>query len=234
MSNTADLRTWDPKLRREASVVVLAVAGLFLVASLLFFGLNDTGSGWFLWTAIVVLVLALLFEIAVVATGLAREEGGPDWLAGPGAETAAATGASAGAAGGAGGGSAGQAQAVQDPHAHIDLQCPECQDLFSVHDTGERPLHTVCPHCGAEGHVDLGEPAPAAQESAAGAQAGGQADAGGWEDTEDPWADEPPARDLPSISLKCPKCATQFDVEDTGERPLRTTCPGCGSSGKLN
>lgn len=230
MSNTADLRAWDAKLRREASVVVLAVAGLFLVASLLFFGLNDTGSGWFLWTAIVVLVLALLFQIAVVATGLAREEGGPDWLAGPGAEAAAATGG-AGTAGGAGAGSAGQAQAAHDPHAHIDLQCPECQDLFSVHDTGERPLHTVCPHCGAEGHVDLGEPAPTAQQAGAGAA---EAEAGVWDDAEDPWADEQPERDLPSISLKCPKCATQFDVEDTGDRPLRTQCPGCGSSGKLN
>jgi predicted RNA-binding Zn-ribbon protein involved in translation (DUF1610 family) len=45
----------------------------------------------------------------------------------------------------------------------------------------------------------------------------------------------PPAA-LPEqqLTLKCSSCGTVFDVTDTGERPLRHTCPGCGVQGELS
>ncbi|MCA1814454.1 MAG: zinc ribbon domain-containing protein [Halobacteriales archaeon] len=36
------------------------------------------------------------------------------------------------------------------------------------------------------------------------------------------------------LTLKCSSCGTVFDVMDTGERPLRHTCPGCGVQGELS
>jgi len=62
-----------------------------------------------------------------------------------------------------------------------------------------------------------------------GGAVGGEAEdplAGLGEDDED--------EDVEMISLECPACETQFETEDTGERPLRATCPGCGASGKLD
>lgn len=35
------------------------------------------------------------------------------------------------------------------------------------------------------------------------------------------------------LTLKCGRCATEFDVTDTGERPLYHNCPGCGAEGVL-
>jgi len=103
--------------------------------------------------------------------------------------------------------------------------------MFAVEDTGERPLATECPHCGAQGHVNLPETTDEPDDHDSTAGAGGGAVAG------DPLAglgdDEPDDEDVETISLECPVCDTQFDTEDTGERPLRTECPGCGRSGKL-
>lgn len=234
-----DIRLWDPETRRTASLIVLGAAGVFLVAALLYFGLDATGSGWFLWVAIVVLALLLIVEAAIVATGVAREEGGPEWLAGPGA-AAATTGAHAEP----GPGPSAEPEPPSEEHVHIDLQCPECGDLFSVHDTGERPLHTQCPHCGAEGHVDLEQPPPESVHDEPAAGAAEQAEAAeavppglGDEAEADPEQDQAqaPAGDEvhETISIKCPACDTQFDVEDTGERPLEAICPGCGRGGKL-
>lgn len=35
------------------------------------------------------------------------------------------------------------------------------------------------------------------------------------------------------LTLRCSSCGTVFDVQDTGERPLRHVCPGCGAEGEL-
>ncbi|MBI4393445.1 MAG: hypothetical protein HY556_06585 [Euryarchaeota archaeon] len=35
------------------------------------------------------------------------------------------------------------------------------------------------------------------------------------------------------ITLRCGTCDTMFDVEDTGSRPLKHVCPGCGTEGEI-
>lgn len=226
-----DIRRWDPDVRRDASLVVGALAGVFLLAALVYYALNAAGSGWFLWVAIAVLAVLLLVEVAVVATGIATEENvGPPWLAGSRTEAHAETTTSASATVGA------EPEPDEEPDEgaqptreppEIDLQCPECSEMFAVEDTGERPLATECPHCGAQGHVNLPEPdEPPARETAG---------TGGGE-PEDPLSglgEDEPDEEVETISLECPACDTQFDTEDTGERPLKTTCPGCGKTGKL-
>jgi predicted RNA-binding Zn-ribbon protein involved in translation (DUF1610 family) len=45
-----------------------------------------------------------------------------------------------------------------------------------------------------------------------------------------------PAQEAPAggtITLRCGDCGTVFDIQDTGERPLYHTCPGCGAQGVL-
>ena len=124
-----------------------------------------------------------------------------------------------------------QQQADQDL-TEIDLRCPQCQELFTVQDTGQRPLEIDCPHCGAHGQVDLPErEEPEAETSAEEEPA--EAHAAAATSLADEPIEEESAGENPVISLKCPACSTQFDVEDTGERPLQMTCPGCGRSGKL-
>jgi DNA-directed RNA polymerase subunit M/transcription elongation factor TFIIS len=230
-----DVRRWDPDLRRDASLVLGALAGVFLLAALVYYALNAAGSGWFLWVAIVVLALLLVAEAVVLVTGIATEENvGPPWLSG---EQRHATTTAAGAAVGTEGQEAEpEPEHEREPepepeHREIDLECPECSQMFAVEDTGERPLATECPHCGARGHVNLPEPE---EDTASGTRTGAGAAAAG----ADPLAglgedDEEPDEDVETISLECPACDTQFETEDTGERPLRTECPGCGRSGKL-
>jgi predicted nucleic acid-binding Zn-ribbon protein len=95
----------------------------------------------------------------------------------------------------------------------LTLKCSSCGTVFDVEDTGERPLRHVCPGCGSEGQLSeedigpgVGAPAPALEAPRAAAE---------------------------TITLKCGNCGTIFDVTDTGERPLRHVCPGCGSEGVL-
>lgn len=239
-----DLRRWEPDLRRDASLVVGALAGVLLLVALVYYALNAAGSGWFLWVAIVLLAVLLVVELAVLVTGIAREENvGPPWLAG--AETAEASTTSAGATVGPDAEEQPDAEpAAVHEHPEIDLQCPACEDMFTVEDTGERPLATQCPHCGAQGHVNLPEPEEhedahgheRGHGSAAGAgaatQAGGEDPLAGLGEEDADEAEAPP-EDVETISLQCPACETEFETEDTGERPLRTECPGCGKSGKL-
>lgn len=203
----ADVRMWEASHRRNASLIVLAAAGAFLLVGILFYLFAPGASAWFLTLAIVVLALLLLAEAAIVATGIAREENiGPPWLAG---QTATATHAPPDQ----------QPAPTTHEHVHIDLKCPECAEVFTTEDTGERPLHTRCPHCQAEGHVDLEPPEhPTPQAPAE-------------ETSED--AMQAPSGEVETLALKCPACETQFEVDDDGTRPLRATCPGCGRGGKL-
>ncbi len=243
-----DVRRWEGPTRRDVSLFLAGIAGVFLLASFLYYGLDASGSGWFLWVAIVTLALLLLAQLIVLVTGIAREEEvGPPWLAGrephaAGAQTTTAAGASveseAEPAGGVG--PTPEHEHAHEVHPEIDLQCPQCSEMFTVQDTGERPLATQCPHCQAQGHVNLPEPEPEPEQepAAAGTGAGATATQEPFSGEEDPLAgiaeEEEPLGEVETISLSCPACETQFDVEDTGERPLRTTCPGCGKSGKLS
>lgn len=93
----------------------------------------------------------------------------------------------------------------------ITLKCSECGTIFDVPDTGQRPLRHACPGCGREGELTEAElAAPPELARAAPAQA-----------------------TAATITLKCGNCGTVFDLADTGERPLRHTCPGCGAEGEL-
>lgn len=233
-----DIRLWEPELRRKASLGVLLGAAVIVIAGILIYGLLPEQAGWFLILAIVLVALLLAFEAAVLVTGIAREEGkGPAWLT-------AADIAPLPKQRGAGG------RAIDEElYERIDLKCPECGNIFSAPDTGERPLHTTCPHCGAEGHVD-GLPDPTLKDEAEPEQAHehtqghghgasmyappassglGDLDAEALGEE----ADAEPDEEIVVISLKCPACATKFSVDDTGERPLRAACPGCGRSGRL-
>ncbi|MBU4216205.1 MAG: zinc ribbon domain-containing protein [Actinobacteria bacterium] len=40
---------------------------------------------------------------------------------------------------------------LEKPMKMITIKCPSCQHVMEVKDTGERPLKTVCPKCGAKG-----------------------------------------------------------------------------------
>lgn len=212
-----DVRLWEPETRRKASLIVLGLAGVLLLASLVFYGVAPAASGTFLWVAIVALVLLLVAEAAILATGIAREDDvGPAWL---GATQTAPAGSASTQQRAA---TAGTPPPGAQPEEldSIDLKCPECQEQFTAEDTGERPLETECPHCGAKGNVELGPPEqePARESSPYGSV-----------------ADEPetPPEDVETLSLKCPACDTQFEVDDDGTRPLTATCPGCGRGGKL-
>ncbi len=229
-----DVREWSPELRRRASIGIFAMTAVLAILGTIFYFAAPSTAGWVLIVAIVLLAILLLAEVAIVATGIATEDNtGPMWLR---ASTAQA--ATAGQAAPPSGYDDAAAQATE-----IDLRCPQCQELFTVQDTGERPLEIDCPHCGAHGQVDLPEADDHDHEHAhhehAHEDPGAQTQAGGGladeplpgldEDEEDAGADA----DLPTLSLKCPACDTRFEVEDDGDRPLKTTCPGCGKSGKL-
>lgn len=231
-----DPRRWDADLRRDASLLFGGIAAFFALAGLIWFVLAPGSAGAFLWVAIVLLVLLLIAEAIVLATGIAKEENvGPHWLTEPEAHAGTARAAEA---------EAGTAQATPPPETtteggvepvagpEIDLECPQCAEMFTVEDTGERPLAAQCPHCGAEGEVNLPEPQPDHEHDhdhehgrEHGHEAGAAVAGSGLAEEEE---------DLPTIDIQCPACETQFEVEDTGERPLEATCPGCGRSGKLS
>ncbi|GEM_PF-3556900 len=46
-------------------------------------------------------------------------------------------------------------------------------------------------------------------------------------------APKPAPAPVRTLTLRCSDCGTVFDVADTGERPLRHVCPGCGAEGTL-
>lgn len=227
-----DVREWSPELRRRVSIGIFAMTAVLAILGTIFYFAAPSTAGWVLIVAIVLLVILLLAEVAIVATGIATEDNtGPAWLRASSAQAATA-------------GQAAPPPRYDDAAAQtteIDLRCPECQELFTVQDTGQRPLEIDCPHCGAHGQVDLpeGQSQEHAHQEHAHEDPGAQTQAGGgladeplpgFDDEEE--AAEAEA-DLPTLSLKCPACDTQFEVEDDGDRPLKTTCPGCGKSGKL-
>ncbi|MFA5861556.1 MAG: hypothetical protein WDA16_07660 [Candidatus Thermoplasmatota archaeon] len=43
----------------------------------------------------------------------------------------------------------------------------------------------------------------------------------------------PPQAAATTMTLRCGDCGTVFDIQDTGDRPLYHTCPGCGAEGVL-
>ncbi len=222
---TPDVREWEAWQRRQASLAVLGVAAVSLLAAVVFYVLGGTAAVWTVTVVLVALIVLLLVEAVIVATGVATETGsGPTWLR-------AGTAATAGQAMHAGGPPADEDEAR--PVAEIDLRCPECGGTFTEQDTGERPLPIQCPHCGVQGKADIGaEPETHAHTEDDIAERDAPV-SGGIGDEPLPGLEDEPAEDLPVVTLKCPACDTRFETEDTGERPLKTTCSGCGRKGKL-
>ncbi|HVL86781.1 MAG TPA: zinc ribbon domain-containing protein [Candidatus Thermoplasmatota archaeon] len=105
----------------------------------------------------------------------------------------------------------------------ITLKCGNCGTIFDVRDLGTRPLHHTCPGCGAEGVLreedELAAPPPAPQAPSSMAERAASRPAGSV------------APAVKALRLRCKGCATVFRVDDTGERPLKHRCPGCGAAG---
>ncbi len=90
------------------------------------------------------------------------------------------------------------------------VQCQACRAVFRVTDHGERPLTHVCPSCSAYGVYDSSIPP----------------------------VGEPPVatriRAVKRLELTCKKCEYEFQVTDTGARPLRVQCPSCTAVGRIH
>lgn len=183
-----DLRHWEPSQRRRVSLTILvgtiAVLGVAVVISLL----APDGAQLVLLALTLAVIVLLVVELLVFATGLS--EPAPGNISGT--------------------------ESIPPRPAGwelITLKCGNCGTIFDVEDTGVRPLHHTCPGCGAEGVLreeERGPPASPARERA-----------------------PEPARPASEkqLRLRCKACATIFKIADTGERPLRHRCPGCGAAG---
>ncbi|MEA3199668.1 MAG: hypothetical protein QOE90_1096 [Thermoplasmata archaeon] len=192
-------RDWGNAQRRVGSLIALGVAVAFLVAALVAYVLSSPS--WVYWAFVVVVVLALLFEVALLALQPSRArpmavapqpqpqpqpEPQASWAPPPAPEPAP--------------------QGVRT----LTLRCSDCGTVFDIQDTGERPLRHVCPGCGAEGTLrDEAEPEP------------------------QPEPQPPAAPAVKKLKLRCGGCKEVFVIEDTGERPLRRPCPYCGRTGEV-
>jgi PKD repeat protein/predicted RNA-binding Zn-ribbon protein involved in translation (DUF1610 family) len=91
----------------------------------------------------------------------------------------------------------------------IRIKCPACGGMFAYRDTGERPIHLICDHCGAKGVIDSTAPGvPIAQSP-------GKA---------------PEGKGKP-IMIICPGCSGLFEI---AERVDSLKCPFCGAEGDLD
>jgi predicted RNA-binding Zn-ribbon protein involved in translation (DUF1610 family) len=144
---------WAPQQRRRASVAstVAAVLLLALAIAAVTFGVGAQ-VGSFLLVILLVLLAVFVFQALVVVTGLRQAPSEAGGAGSPAWQEAYAP-------------PPGQAPATAGQQ--ITLKCSSCGTVFDVTDTGERPLHHVCPGCGVQGELsehDLG-PAPAAGPS---------------------------------------------------------------------
>ncbi len=75
--------------------------------------------------------------------------------------------------------------------------------------------------------IVLAESSPRSNAARAGATSAGAAGAGAS-------ASHASSYEAPkALTLRCGDCATIFDVQDYGQRPLYHSCPGCGAEGVL-
>ncbi|MGA1872647.1 MAG: PKD domain-containing protein [Thermoplasmatota archaeon] len=97
----------------------------------------------------------------------------------------------------------------------IRIKCPACSKVFKVTDTGERPLHMTCKHCGATGSIDH---VPGEEEH-------GEKEADAEKEDQD---EEAPVEPVPIV---CPSCQNLFELEEVAET---AKCPICGVEGDLD
>jgi DNA-directed RNA polymerase subunit RPC12/RpoP len=92
----------------------------------------------------------------------------------------------------------------------VKVKCPACGKLFTEQDTGERPLHTVCKHCGAKGSID----SLPWDESRPGTE-----------------APETPKEGPEPVPIVCPACGELFELKGPVSE---AKCPACGAVGELD
>ena len=88
----------------------------------------------------------------------------------------------------------------------VTVRCPKCKRTFQV-PSAERPLSIVCPACGAGGTI-------------------------GKLRKEQKNLPEKQVAEIPTITLRCPKCRETFKVE-VKQKPFNVKCPYCGKEGVL-
>lgn len=98
----------------------------------------------------------------------------------------------------------------------IRIKCPACTKVFKVTDSGERPLHIACKHCGANGSID---------------QVPGDAEAEPTEEEAPP--QEPGEEEVKPepIPIVCPSCQNLFELDEVTDT---AKCPICGAEGDLD
>ncbi|MGA1866626.1 MAG: hypothetical protein ACMUFK_04075, partial [Thermoplasmatota archaeon] len=101
------------------------------------------------------------------------------------------------------------------PQNVIRVKCPACSKVFKVTDTGDRPLHMTCKHCGATGTIDHvpGDDEDRSKEST-------PSD----EKDEEKEVIEP-------VPIVCPSCQNLFELDQVTET---AKCPICGVEGDLD
>jgi DNA-directed RNA polymerase subunit RPC12/RpoP len=96
---------------------------------------------------------------------------------------------------------------------YIRIKCPACTKVFKAVDTGDRPLHINCKHCGAKGTIDL---VPGTEETP------------GEGEEEEPKEEEPAPEPIPIV---CPSCDNLFELDEVTDT---AKCPICGAEGDLD
>lgn len=94
----------------------------------------------------------------------------------------------------------------------IRIKCPSCGKIFRSEDSGERPLHINCKHCGASGMI---ETVPGDEDEK--------------EVEEAPPEEEEEAPD--PIPIVCPSCSGLFELTEVTDT---AKCPHCGVEGELD
>ncbi|MBN1389043.1 MAG: PKD domain-containing protein [Candidatus Thermoplasmatota archaeon] len=102
---------------------------------------------------------------------------------------------------------------VQKPKT-IRIKCPACSKVFKVTDTGDRPLHMTCKHCGAAGTVDHVPGGDEEQKEQAPPEKAGEE-----EELIEP------------VPIVCPSCKNLFELDQVTET---AKCPFCGAEGELD
>jgi len=206
------MNAWAPERRRSASMAVTLLALALIGFAVLGWLVNSPQMELFLLVILVALVVALVFQLLVVLTGRGQALQAPSES--PVEEPWASE---SGGAAPEPWQPAGSAPAAEN----ITLKCSNCNTVFDVVDSGARPLVHKCPGCGLQGELTEEDIGPAPVRSAP---------------PQEVAMAEPPAAAVaaaPTLTLKCGNCGTVFDIADTGARPLRHTCPGCGLEGEL-
>jgi hypothetical protein len=90
----------------------------------------------------------------------------------------------------------------------IRIKCPACGGMFAYRDTGDRPIHLVCDHCGAKGVIDAVPTEAPAQKGDGKLEGKGK-----------------------PLTIICPGCSGLFEIT---QRVDSLVCPFCGAEGDMD